>query len=178
MTAIREFRTTRVRLYRISKEMCPHHPKPSAVFRLITHDYFNFISILQSSHSHAFRRHCIHSPSDSSRPRSSRSACMSYSDMTREDYRWVTLLATGSNAERAIIFADRSTQEQTAVFTSIAEQSSSKPVRRPTPEAGAGRRRRIRVRRSARSGATACGQPYSCAARPSGRHAPSRAGPR
>ena len=30
---------------------------------------------------------------------------MSYDDMSMEDYRWVTLLATGSNAERANIFA-------------------------------------------------------------------------
>jgi hypothetical protein len=32
---------------------------------------------------------------------------MSHGDIAREDYRWVTLLATGSNAERAIIFAEQ-----------------------------------------------------------------------
>jgi hypothetical protein len=32
---------------------------------------------------------------------------MSQDDIAREDYRWVTLLATGSNAERANIFAGR-----------------------------------------------------------------------
>lgn len=32
---------------------------------------------------------------------------MSYDDKAQEDYRWVTLLATGSNAERANIFAGR-----------------------------------------------------------------------
>jgi hypothetical protein len=66
---------------------------------------------------------------------------MSYDDIAKEDYRWVTLLATGSNAERANIFTQGVEQEKTAVFTSIARQSSSKPVSRPTPEAGAGPRR-------------------------------------
>jgi hypothetical protein len=37
-----------------------------------------------------------------------------------EDYRWVTLLAMGSNAERANIFAERIEVGQTATITSIA----------------------------------------------------------
>jgi hypothetical protein len=32
---------------------------------------------------------------------------MSYDDKAQEDYRWVTLLATGSYAERANIFAEQ-----------------------------------------------------------------------
>jgi hypothetical protein len=47
MTATREFRTRSIRLYRISKEMCPHHPKPPALVEPITHDYCNFTSILR-----------------------------------------------------------------------------------------------------------------------------------
>jgi len=140
-TAIREVRMPNIRLYRISKEMCPHHPKPPAssgqppTITIILEVFFNKFTVASQNETVKPGR-----PTDNT-AEARASIAMSYDDIAKEDYRWVTLLATGSNAERANIFTLGPDQEKTAVFTSIAQQSSSKPVSLPTPDAGVGRRR-------------------------------------
>jgi len=103
-TAIREVRMTNIRLYRISKEMCPHHPKPPALsgrpptITIILQVFFNkFASASQNAT-------VIPGQPTEHAAEAQASIAMSYDDIAREDYRWVTLLATGSNAERANIF--------------------------------------------------------------------------